>query len=589
MNSCAQFLGSVTLHKWHHLASENVVAGLNFGNVLPGNHNQIDNLELSPIDPTHCSSTLSNSDLVVDVKLNDLENDIFEDGDDDEDDGDYGLTLKADRTGAKAKNVVSQNSGKSKQSTPVQTNPRSMESIFANEQPPESRYNSSGLESAGLQSLKAIFPSSRQDRTIITRNSSILDSMRKARSMLNKDNGSAKSKANAIDILANAMNKANVEAKAGQRILESVANRNMQDRAATSPSKTDYQDMPKVNKVLERLASNKDSQKVSLNDFKTPLKLLVEKAAEKKSEPATKTELAAEKTNLFKETSSSNPTVLPALMAGPAGMRAATGMFGNIFQKGAASSGQTSLLSTVFSSNITAVGSEATKSKPALSRSWSSGDIKRLNNEDINALGPFDTNVATDGVGRARRNSIGAEAPPSLSNVTKSAFSGLGMIKRSNSSGSLSDLAKQDETNATSGSPPKVAPFISFDNYGVEDYSFGYGSSAATDTSKSVTTTTASVSQSTTTTTVTTGSKPTGFLRGLFLSSSSANNTSEVKRPSSVYEGDSGSSLGALGRGSASSVESGMNRFGKALAQEDFGGFGFGFMSYFSGSKNSKS
>ena len=586
------------------MASENVVAGLNMGIVnTPGKHAQNDSLQSFPseADPSEYSSTLNNSDPRMDAKLaswnmelctvGDSRGEVDDDGDhddDDNDDDDFGLMLKADRVTMKSRNSVSQHDAKSKQSTPAQVYQRSASKTCSADHPRQGdRSSSMRSESNESQSLNKLFPSSRQNRSIITRNSSILDSMREARSILNKENGSAQSKASAIDILANAMSKANVEAKTGQRILESVSSRSTQDRAGPSHVRKDYQDMPKVNKVLQKLASNKDSKKVSLDSVKTPLKQLVNKAAEKKDASGVNTEVMAERDSIYRETSASNPTDLSTLLTVPVGMRAATGILGNFLQQNGTCSGPTSLFSTVFSSNITAVKTTSEiKSKPTLSRSWSSGDIKHLNKESINNIGPLPTRLDTEGVSRMRSNSIGTEGVSSLASVPKSSFNGLGMLKRSNSSGSFSDLIKQVETKPAIDSSPKAAPFISFDNYGVEDFSFEFGSSVSTVPSASVATTTTSASNNVTTSTVVSGSKPTGFLRGLFLNSSDRGNTAEVKRPSSVYENDSSSTFATLGKGSSSSAESGMNRFGKALAQDDFGGFGFGFMSYFGGSKS---
>lgn len=595
--------GSVTLHKWHHLASENVVAGLNIGLVAtPGNQTNKDDIEVSPIDaePTDCSSTLSNPDLVTNTRSNSMEkhvsrifNDcaIEDDNDDDEEEDDFGLTFKADRAAVKSQKPAYQADVKSKQSTPLQMNLRSMADHFSADHSSQVKSNSLKFGSPDLQSIDSIISPSHHDRSIITRNSSILDSMREARSMLKKENGSAQSKANAIDILANAMSKANVEAKTGQRILESVATRNTGDRTVSSKMRKDYEDMPKVNRVLQRLASDKEDKKVNLHSVKKPLKLLVERATDKKDAPAAETEEVPKKDSISVEAPASRPHDLPALLTIPLGMRAATGIFGNFLHQSGASSGQTSLLSTVFSSNITAVGSEASQPKQTLSRSWSSGDIKSLSKQEISDIGPLPANSVSVGVGRVRSNSLSIEGAPSLSSISKSSFNNLGVLKRSNSSGSFSELAKETEIKTVIDSPPKEAPFVSFDNYGVEDLSFAFGSSVSTATSASIatttTTTTVSSFQSDTTSTLMPGSKPTGFLRSLFLRSSGSSSMQEVKRPSSVYETDSNPKVGALGKGSSSSAESGMNRFGKALAQDDFSGFGFGFMSYFGGSKGS--
>ena len=598
------FLGSVTLHKWHHLASENVVAGLNIGLVAtPGNQANRDGFEISPIDadPTDCSSTLSNPDLVTNTRSNSMEKDvsrIFNDyaiEDDDEEEDDFGLTLKADRIAGKSQKSFHQPDVKSKQSTPLQMNSRSTTDYFASGHSCQMKSNSLKLGSPELQSIDSIVSPSHHDRSIITRNSSILDSMREARSMLKKENSSAQSKANAIDILANAMSKANVEAKTGQRILESVATRNTGDKTVSSKMRKDYEDMPKVNKVLQRLAADKEDKKVNLDVVKTPLKLLVERATEKKDAPATETDEVPKKDTISIEAPASRPPNLPALLTIPVGMRAATGIFGNFLHQSGVSSGQTSLLSTVFSSNITAVGSEASKPKQTLSRSWSSGDIKSLSKQEISNMGSLPANSDSVGVGRTRSNSLSIEGAPSLSRISKSSFNNLGVLKRSNSSGSFSELAKEIETKTVIDSPPKEAPFVSFDNYGVEDLSFAFGSSVSpvtsttsiSTTTTTTTTTTVSSFQNDTTSTLMPGSRPTGFLRSLFLRSSGSSSTQEMKRPSSVYETDSSTKVGALGKGSSSSAESGMNRFGKALAQDDFSGFGFGFMSYFGGSKGS--
>eukprot|EP00795_Rhopilema_esculentum_P013199 gene13199-4008_t len=513
--------GSLTLHKWQHLASENVVAGLN-----------------------------------------------------------------ADRSNAARETQPVSQGGKEKQSTPIQASAKSMESMFTSGHPEGSKQDSVGLKALGMAAK------THHDRTIITRNSSVLASMREARSMLNKENGSAKAKANAIDILANAMSKANVEAKTGQRILESVSNRNNQGRVNLSTPRKDYQDMPKLNKVLERLAANKGKGKVDLDAVRTPLKLLVERAASistNKNDATVKTGVDKEVKNKSEASAAvSRADVTPSLVVGPAGMRATTGVLNTILQRSGVSSTQTPLLSSVLSSNISAANSQEPSVKPALTRSWSSGDVRSLNKNDLSSLGSFQPATSSEGSGRVRRNSLNADLP-SLSDTKKTAFAGLGMLKRSNSSGSLSDLVKQTEIKATTGSPPSFAPFISFDNYGVEDFSMNLKSSTSSGGTTTVTTTTSSTSATTTTV-----SKPTGFLRSFFLGSSSGSNSVDAKRPSSLHEGGTGTvgaaTVGAaVAKGTGRSVESGINRFGKALAQEDFGGFGFGLMSYFSGSKNSKS
>ena len=83
-------------------------------------------------------------------------------------------------------------------------------------------------------------------RTIITRNSSALNSLRRGRKMLQGNGGESKSKSEVIDMIASAMSKVNVEKQTGNRILASLnkPNSSNQERGSNlsrSPEYKDYQ------------------------------------------------------------------------------------------------------------------------------------------------------------------------------------------------------------------------------------------------------------------------------------------------------------------------------------------------------------
>eukprot|EP00794_Sanderia_malayensis_P017746 gene17746-19520_t len=565
--------GSVTLHKWHHLASANVVAGLNVGNVLTPQKEQdspdlVGNLSQNSL--TDYASTLEEAGTDVSIKRSrDSDNEAS-----DSDDDDVGIIFQ---TKNKSKSDEKVSEGK-KQSTPNQTIPRHDHTIRQNMQPGQ----------GGFDAHAGTSRPSMPDRSIITRNSSVLASLREGRAMLNLKGGDStrKSRADAIDILANAMSKANIEAKTGQRILESMNDSKAKARRASSSTASSitskgFSDMPKLNKVLDRLASNNKSGKVDLDAVEPALKMLIEKAASLQV-PKIVQETAEEEESVLAQSKDTRHTqvsqveeqkpdlLLPALLRGPGNMRTTTGILGNILHTNTNEGTSSSLLSSVLSSTAEQTNAKSTPARPLLTRSWSSGDLKNFNKNNISRLNFVDTNNGAASNGDA----------PVLSSLGNDSPVKPGLHRRSNSSASLTDLVKQAELKPLSASPPTNAAFVSFDSYGMDDFSTrDYSASSGS----AVTTT------STASTTAATTAKP-GFLRSLFLGSSSSSSTSlekpaVTKRPSSVHEVPNlGSSIGA---GSSASVESGMNRFGKALAQDGFSGFGFGFMSYFGGSKQS--
>ena len=109
-----------------------------------------------------------------------------------------------------------------------------------------------------------------QKRTIITRNSAALNSLRQGRKLLTDKERAGKSSVEVIDMIANAMSKVNVEAKTGQRILMSLAANQKKKHKSDSPSHG-YKNMPHVNKALEKVAQNKkgNEDQITSNKYST--------------------------------------------------------------------------------------------------------------------------------------------------------------------------------------------------------------------------------------------------------------------------------------------------------------------------------
>lgn len=114
-------------------------------------------------------------------------------------------------------------------------------------------------------------------RTIITRNSTALQSLRQGRRMLRKKD--ARSKAEVIDMIASAMDKANIEAQAGKRILTSLSNNtetaplreSIRQRAETLTKSPDIQVMPNVSKVLEKVMHDSEALGLSASDLESEI------------------------------------------------------------------------------------------------------------------------------------------------------------------------------------------------------------------------------------------------------------------------------------------------------------------------------
>jgi len=203
--------GSDTLNKWHHLASQNVTGGLtiNEGEQSP----EQKKLNLSLEDDT--DTVIDSHNVPPTISLPDP---ISETTTDEEI-----LSPQVRKT----PRVI-------KQSTP---NAKKITSMFAD------------LDTA------------QKRRTIITRNSSVLSSIRQGRKLLNEEDKAGKSKTEVIDMIANAMSKVNVEAKTGKRILDSLAANKKIKKPVVSP-KTEYKDMPHVSRVLEKAAQSKHDEAV---------------------------------------------------------------------------------------------------------------------------------------------------------------------------------------------------------------------------------------------------------------------------------------------------------------------------------------
>ena len=134
-----------------------------------------------------------------------------------------------------------------------------------------------GKESTATTSvLRGLETPKNTKRTILTRNSSALHSLRKGRKMLRSNEKDGRSKTEVIDMIASAMNKANVEAKAGQRILSSLNNsvsstprrESIRQRAETLTKSPELlQEMPNVTKVLEKVTQNIDALGLTSSDL----------------------------------------------------------------------------------------------------------------------------------------------------------------------------------------------------------------------------------------------------------------------------------------------------------------------------------
>jgi len=203
-------IGSDTLSKWQNLASQNVKEGFN---VAEDEHNTSLDDDQSTVGETSEGELGSSSDE---------------------------LTKTTTKESSSRRPVIRKPLKPKQQSTPS-----------------EGKHSTSSF-------LKLDTPADTK-RTIITRNSSALNSLRQGRKMLrgNKDK-SGRSKAEVIDMIATAMNKANVETRAGQRILSSLSNsanpsprrESIRQRAETLSKSPELQEMPTVSKILEKVATN---------------------------------------------------------------------------------------------------------------------------------------------------------------------------------------------------------------------------------------------------------------------------------------------------------------------------------------------
>ena len=206
--------GSDTLNKWHHLASQNVRGGLNIS-------------EEGSSPPS----------LSLDV------------------------TVEADHL-----SVVSTDKCE-RQSTSTTDDEQNMKrDTIVKDSTPNKVLQKRILLDTQINNL---FGSTPKKSTIITRSSSALTSLRKGRKLLTADGKDGRSKAEVIEMIANAMSKVNVEAKAEKRILKSLTESS--DKELGIIPRNDYKDMPNVSKVLEKAAHAKSveeeevSQSLMLN------------------------------------------------------------------------------------------------------------------------------------------------------------------------------------------------------------------------------------------------------------------------------------------------------------------------------------
>lgn len=119
-----------------------------------------------------------------------------------------------------------------------------------------------------------------QKKTIITRNSAALNSLRQGRKLLTDKEREGKSSVEVIDMIANAMSKVNVEAKTGQRILMSLAANQKKKLKGDSPSHG-YKNMPHVNKALEKVSQNKKGNEDQITNIKHSTETVIPKDEKK--------------------------------------------------------------------------------------------------------------------------------------------------------------------------------------------------------------------------------------------------------------------------------------------------------------------
>ena len=198
------FIGSDTLNKWHHLASKNIKGGLD-----------ISSEEKQPPDMGNSTnSSIEDFDISV---INREADSLFE-----------------------VSNMDTSTDDGISVSLPV----------------PKSRIEKSSSPQGKpvVKPRRLIDLSTPYKKTIITRNSSALKSLRQGRSLLNSQQKGGRSQADVIDMIAAAMGKVNVEAKAGQRILSSLNLTPTYEREINGPVRADYTSMPNVAKALEKAA-----------------------------------------------------------------------------------------------------------------------------------------------------------------------------------------------------------------------------------------------------------------------------------------------------------------------------------------------
>lgn len=203
--------GSDTLSKWHHLASQNVRGGLH-----------ISERDNSPLK----------SEKGLNVSLDDDRSTVIGEG----------------KFLPKAHSIIDSSTDDEKLETVRRPPPRTFKQSTPN----------GGNKTSDL--LNLLGTPAEKKRTIITRSSSALNSLRQGRKLLKSQGSDAKSKSEVIGMIANAMSKVNVEAQTEQRILSSLSQHDGRGRALSlskSPEYKDYVDMPNVSRVLEKAASSK--------------------------------------------------------------------------------------------------------------------------------------------------------------------------------------------------------------------------------------------------------------------------------------------------------------------------------------------
>uniref|UniRef100_T2M3I9 Trafficking kinesin-binding protein 1 n=1 Tax=Hydra vulgaris TaxID=6087 RepID=T2M3I9_HYDVU len=139
--------------------------------------------------------------------------------------------------------------------TPIPPPRKKPDNLVIPEQKHEQSFTPSSTENSNV--FFGDLDQTHNKRTIITRTSNALTSLRQGRMLLKDETNSDKSKSEVIGMIANAISKVNVEAKTGRRILQSISE---SPKSQVVSPRSDYKDMPNVSRALTKAAERRISE-----------------------------------------------------------------------------------------------------------------------------------------------------------------------------------------------------------------------------------------------------------------------------------------------------------------------------------------